>query len=549
MADALTIKKRWERGVARQSTCRPQWQTLADYILPHRATITHQPTPGSKQTDKLFDSEGHHDAQTLTFSLAGAMLSASQKWFGLTMRQKDLNASKAVADWLEEVADRTYAALNQSNFTSESGECLLDLVVFGTGALFIEEADAGYLGAFGGLRFKAFPLGEYIIEEDAEGRVNALIRRFSMPAAAAAATWPAVAAHPELKSVLVERPDEPVWILHGLVPRDARKPTLQTRDHMAVAECYVLDVKVPVLLDEGGYLELPVAVPRWMKTSGETYGRSPAWVALPDIKSLNRAVELYLSAMGKALDPTLLVDDESLLSRLSLAPGALVYREPGSKIEPLESAHRLDYAEHLFDRLERKIKEVFFADALRLRFKPTMTATEVVALQEEMLRLLGPTAGRLYPELLSIVVERSVGLLARAGQLPPTPQELLDAGGGDIDIQYEGPLARAQKSADLLAIERFNQHLGAKAAAKQDLTVWDVVDDVEQDLHYAAIAGVPSNTMRGKEDVAAMRQARADAKAAQDKLAMLAQTAESAGKAAPMLKVMADAGAGAERAA
>jgi hypothetical protein len=537
-ADAVRLKKRYERGVSRQAQYRTKWQTLAEYLLPNRANITRTFSPGTTTTDELFDSEGVADAQTLAHSITGSMVPASSKWLSLVVRAKALNGVKAVQDWLEEVADTTYQAMTQSNFASEFAEAMLDCVVFGTNFLYAEEADPGYLGAFGGLQYKAFPVGQFTIEEDAQGRVNAVFFRYQMPVDAVIKEWPQAAELEELKALTAQQKgDEQVWILHAIYPREQRLPGSMTRDNMPYACCYVLDEKAPTILDESGYMEFPGAGARWQKTAGEQYGRSPAWTALPDIRSLNRAVEVWLAAAGKAIDPPLGVLDDGVMGTLTLEPAGVNVMRERESIWAIESKHRLDIAVELFDRLERKIKQIFFADALRLRMKPDMTATEVMALQEEMLRLLGPTAGRLYDELLSPIVERTVAILARAGQLPPTPRELLEAADADIDIQYEGPLARAQKSADLTAIERFNMHLTNKAAATMDPSVWDVVDHVAQDLHYGAVAGVPSDTLRGKEDIAAMRDQRAQAAAEEKKLQVMAGAAEAAGKVAPLAEV------------
>ena len=41
------------------------------------------------------------------------------------------------------------------------------------------------------------------------------------------------------------------------------------------------------MLDEGGYRTFPYAISRYVTAPGETYGRSPAMLALPSIKTLN----------------------------------------------------------------------------------------------------------------------------------------------------------------------------------------------------------------------------------------------------------------------
>ena len=50
----------------------------------------------------------------------------------------------------------------------------------------------------------------------------------------------------------------------------------------------------PAVLREGRHWDNPFINFRWQKAPSETYGRSPVMKALPDIKTLNKVVELML---------------------------------------------------------------------------------------------------------------------------------------------------------------------------------------------------------------------------------------------------------------
>lgn len=540
-ADPKMLRAQYERRLSDRRPYESTWKLLGDYVLPRKNDIGSAASPGQRRTDRLFDSSGVHDAELLRSSLAGALMPPMLKWFSLVMRDEALNQLKPVRDYLEAVRDRTLKALSQSNFASENMETLHDLAVFGTGALLVEAGDPGYLGKFGGLRFRALTLREYVIAEDPFGRVDDLRRLFDMSARQIVDRWymgdPGQA--PERVKTAMEnnKPDDAFQVLHSVYPRRDRKAGRSTRANKPWASCYQLYGQEDVLLDEGGFEEFPFLVPRWAKASGEIWGYGPAHTALPDIRSLNRAIELYLAAAGKAVDPTILADDDSVTGSLTLEPAGVVYRRPGAVIEPLESKARFDVAQNLNERLERKISEVFFLDALRLRFKPNMTATEVMALQDEMLRLLGPTAGRLHAELLGPVIERSIGILSRSGELPDPPDVLLEHG-GDVDIQYEGPLARASKSADLNAIDRVQTMRERIATSMGNPSIYDVFDLDKEMAHYAVNGGYPAPLLRDEEVTAQLRQAKAQAVQQQNRVNQMEQVAGAAGKAAPLLKAL-----------
>ena len=98
-------------------------------------------------------------------------------------------------------------------------------------------------------------------------------------------------------------------------------------------------------------------------------------------------------------------------------------------------------AEHRIEEQRRAlIRSAFFVDQLQLSGGPQMTATEVLQRSDERLRLLGPMLGRLQSELLRPLIIRSVGILGRAGRLPPAPPSLL---GATLQIDYISPVARA----------------------------------------------------------------------------------------------------------
>jgi len=531
-------------------------QTLADYIMPHKSNdIITIRTPGERQTERLFDSEAPDAAIILAASLGGLLTSSVQKWMSLVMRDQTLMKVKEVRDWLEDTTDRTLAAINQSNFVTEAAEFYLDLVTFGTGGLFIDEAMPTALGVWGGPSFKAMPMGSYVIAEDANGRVDTLYRRLRMGARAAVDKWAPGAKSKEEAAGTVgdkiaemafteRRAHEMVTIVHGVYPRgDDRKASSYTRQNMKFASCYVaLDDKK--LIREGGYQEQPFSVTRWSKSSSEVFGRGPGHTALPDIRSLNREVELYFAAAAKAIDPTAFATEDGVLGSISWEPGMVNVVKDQQSFWIMESKSRLEYAEHLFNRLERKIQQIFFTPFLRiLREKPGMTATEIIAIKEETLRLMGPLAGRSHAEYLMPMVDRVVSMAARAGALSPVPEVLAQAPRGDIDVEYEGPLARAQKAADVEAIQRWYGLMAQIAAARGSGDIFDNADDDEAARLAGQIYGVPTTIIRGDAQVADVRSSRLAQQQAAQRMAAIQGTLETVGRAGPGLKALTEAGA------
>ena len=149
------------------------------------------------------------------------------------------------------------------------------------------------------------------------------------------------------------------------------------------------------------------------------YGYGPGHIALPDIRTLSRAIELGLSAASKALDPPGLVNSDAVFGELDLRPAAQtpVDGDPRLAWVPLESGAKFDVGQILERKLEEKIERIFYWDQLQLQGDKLMTATEVERRLELMRRVLGPTLGRFESELLSPLLNRCFGLMYRAGAL------------------------------------------------------------------------------------------------------------------------------------
>ncbi len=285
----------------------------------------------------------------------------------------------------------------------------------------------------------------------------------------------------------------------------------------------------------GGYNEFPYLVPRWSKATGEIFGRSPSFNALPDIKTLNKAVEIGLKAWAKAIDPPLLVQDDGVIGRVRMTPaGITVIRNDGA-VKPLQIGTNWQITDLKENQLRTAIRQAYYSDQLQLQEGPQMTATEVQVRYELMQRLLGPTLGRFQSEFLNPLIERVFGIMYRAGALLKEPDIIQ---GTKIDVEYLGPLARSQRMEESVAIERL--YSLAMNIAQIDPAIMDNIDHDEAVRLRGKLLGVPKTVLRGKDDVDNMRTMRAE----QAQMAQMAQEQQALGKAqkdqAQAAKILAD---------
>lgn len=497
------IKKRCSKLEAERQTWEDHWQDILDYVMPRKADVTFVRAKGTKRTEVLYDSTAITANNLLAASLQGTLTSASLPWFHLKLRDTTLNEDREVQLWLEDSAKRMYETFNESNFNTEVHELYLDLVSIGTGAIFVEEGNKGFDKE--GIHFNCLHIAEYFIQENINGKVDTLYRKYKLTARQAIQEFGEENIGEKILEASKEKPDKQFNFIHAVEPTEDYERALgETGTKLPVHSCHVC-VEDKMKVRTGGYNEFPYLVPRWSKATGEIFGRSPSYNALPDIKTLNKAVEIGLKAWAKAIDPPLLVQDDGVIGRVRMTPaGITVVRNDGA-IKPLQIGSNWQITDMKENQLRTAIRQAYYSDQLQLQDGPQMTATEVQVRYELMQRLLGPTLGRFQSEFLNPLIERTFGIMFRAGALLPEPDIIK---GQQIDVEYVGPLARSQRMEEAVAIERL--YTLAMNVVQVDPTIMDNINHDEAIRLRSTLLGVPKSVLRGKDEVQEMREARAE---------------------------------------
>ena len=533
MANYEYIKKRLDRLGQERGTWEVNWQEILDYVMPRKADVVTLRTRGEKRTEVLFDSTAITANNLLAASLQGTLTSPSLPWFSIKLRDEELNEDRDVQLWLEDTARRMYDTFNETNFNTEVHEMYLDLCSIGTAALFVEEGSKGF--DTDGIHFNCLHIAEYYIQESIDGKVDTLYRKYKLTARQAVQEFGFDNVGEKIQTASKERPDHKFNFIHAVEPTaDYERSTGKSATKLKFHSCHVCE-EDKMVVRTGGYNEFPYLVPRWSKATGEIFGRSPSFNALPDIKTLNKAVEIGLKAWAKAIDPPLLVQDDGVIGRVRMTPaGITVIRNDGA-VKPLQIGTNWQITDLKENQLRTAIRQAYYSDQLQLQEGPQMTATEVQVRYELMQRLLGPTLGRFQSEFLNPLIERVFGIMFRAGALLKEPDIIQ---GTKIDVEYLGPLARSQRMEESVAIERL--YSLAMNIAQIDPAIMDNIDHDEAVRLRGKLLGVPKTVLRGKDDVDNMRTMRAE----QAQMAQMAQEQQALGKAqkdqAQAAKILAD---------
>jgi hypothetical protein len=535
------ILHHYEQAEQRIAQWRPHFQDCADFICPRKANINVTRSPGHMIGERMFDSTANHANVVLAASMKGALTSESNLWFGLRARGLEYDTEHEIAVWFESCAKTMFDSYRESNFYSEINETYEDLGGLGIGAIFMDEKVPAH-SKFGGMKFKSLQPGTFAFDENEEGYVDSIFCVYPLSYRAAADAFGEQTLHPSQRAKLTSNPYDIGKYLHAVMPRQVMyvhpmvKNVLPNKMPFA---SYWIDLENGHPLKEGGYREFPAMVPRWAKSSGEHVGRGPGSTALPTIKTLNKLIELELRALAKMIDPPVKVRDEGVIGAVRLTPGGLTHVRDMESVQTLEIGGRFDVSGSNKEEMRAMIRRMFFADQLQLQEGPQMTAYEVQVRYELMQRILGPTLGRLNVELLNPLTERAFWMHFRRGMFKPMPKalkEVIKQMGMELDIEYEGPLARAQRLQEGVAMQRYFQIVLPLSESKPE-----ILDNIDMDFvarYHQVSTGAPKQLLVDPKEVKRIRQLRAQADAEKRQQENMLALAKAAQGAAPALKAL-----------
>ncbi len=388
---ALDMREPWLR----------RWSDARKYTMPET----------DEDMANLFDATASDAADNLAASLYTLLTPPESLWLTL-VPESDLSPDANSA------TNALRANLNDSNFYTTVHQCYLDLVTLGTACLFMSENPIGAASAFS---FTSIPMSDIAILP------NAVFHTTSMPLSDAVKKYPTWCMPKNLRDALAENPDMPIKLVQSLV-----------------------GTEFTAWLDAGGDIENnivatgtfetnPYLIFRWSVLSGEIYGRGPILRALPDIKTANKVVELVLKNATISVSGIWMADDDGVinLNNINLTPGAIIPKAVGSSgLTPLTSGANFDVSQIILKDLRERIRHALLADRLGLLSEKEMTATEIMARNSDMMRILGATYGRLLHEFIRPLCERGLQILGRRGVIEPITLN------GDAELKYIAPIAQ-----------------------------------------------------------------------------------------------------------
>lgn len=538
---------------AERSSFEAHWRELANLVKPRRARFqTTERNKGDRRSQHIITSHATRAHRTLVAGLMSGITSPSRPWFRLTTPNPDLAEQQGVKMWLHQVTQRMSTVFTRSNVYNVLPTMYGDLGLFSTAAAVVVDDEETVI------RLHPFPIGTYYLGNDHKGRVRVFVREFRLtprqlveqfgrpgPGGALDISHLSEGVQRAYRDARGDSEQASVDVVHIVAPNDGYQAGRLGIAGKAFRSCYYeasrgkqSDKADDVFLLEEGFDAFPVLAPRWEVGEGDVYGTDgPGMTALPDVKQLTVMRKTGLKAAERMANPPLIAPAGLQHRALSALPGEVTYYDETahSQVRSMYDVRfDLQHMQVYEADVIQSIKSAFFEDLFlmldhALSERSQITATEIMERRNEKLLVLGPVLERLNEDLLNPLIDLTFAAMLRRGLIPEPPPELE---GEDLRVEYLSMTAQAQQGAALAGIERTALFVGQLAAVAPEAV--DKID-IEQTVdEYALATGVPPRMIRSDDDVATMRQARAEAAQQQqvaEQAAMAAKAARDLGGA------------------
>lgn len=523
------LQKRYSALETERSSWMTHWRELSTFIMPRQGRFfIDDVNKGNKRHNNIYDSTATRALRVLGAGLMGGATSPARPWFRLGLADPDLMKFAPVKEWLSQSTQAVLNVFAKSNHYRTLHSMYEELGLFGTAScLMMDDYKTTSL-------LYQMTAGEYVLMQDYQGRVCGLMRKFKAQVGAMVREFGYNNCSTAVKNMW-DRGTLDAWvtIIHTIEPRYDRDPSMRDSLNMAYKSIYFEDgSNEDKFLRESGFKEFRGLCPRWSVTGLDIYGNSPAMEALGDIKQLQHQQLRKGEAIDYMTKPPLQIPSSMKNKDINRMPGGHEFVDPANPnggIKPMFEVN-LNLQHLLMDvqDVRQRINSTFYTDLFLMLSQAqdgVKTATEVAELHEEKLLMIGPVLERLHNELLDPLVSMSFSRALEAGLIPPPPQELQ---GQELNVDFISVLAQAQRAVNTGSIDRFVGNLGQIAAYKPD-----ILDKFNSDKWadvYSDMLGVDPELVVADDQVAIVRNQRAQQQAAAQKTAMAEQAASAANK-------------------
>lgn len=531
-ADIKQLQQRFAGLKEERSTWEQLWHDIRDYEVPDLGSFQGERSwEGGKRYGRLYDAEAADSADILAAGLLAGVSSPSRPWLRLTTMDPELDETPDVKEYLSDLQNLLLMYFAKSETYNALHRSYLELPTFGTACSIVQKHPERMIDMVN------LTCGEYWLAADPFDRIDTVYRKLSMTAKQMVQKFGIDAVSEDVRSCLRDNPYRRFDVLHAIEPRLDRDIMKHDNKNMPWQSVYwEWGRNDGAVLGESGFNQFPALCPRWLTSSGTVYGRGPGAKALSASKSLQRLQKRLGILTDYLSDPPIQYPAKYKNLTQMFRPGGRIPVNAEDN-DVLRTAWQVQTNPEMLQAqiadARSQIQRYYNVNIFQMiaaNQGTDRTATEIQALEQEKVMMLGPVLERLHTELLDPLVTNAFAFLVEANKVPEPPEAMR---GRELNVEYISVLAQMQKSSSVDGISRTVQQIGVLAQLKPE-----AIDKLDVDKTIDLLAdmnGVPPSMIVAGSRVALIRNQRQQEQqqAAQQQQAMqAASTLKDLGAAA-----------------
>lgn len=527
-AEVYQLCKDAEAAFSSQSAEVNAWREACAFCMPWKAKNI--ALPGATPTPFTPDSTMHNSTAqdallTLVRGLRSQMTPAGREWvqWGPAAEVDTDNVRR----WFLDCTRRALPIMESSGFYSALTEALLDAVATGNTAFRVER------GVKSPLAFTTMDIGSYAVAEDGAGHVRRIWQRMTRTVSEAASEWGEESLPPKLREMTTDKrlvTHEVFLVAVG----EREKPEAEAGPLSMPWAITVIHEASKHVVSEGGAMEWPVPVLRWLEVSGPSvWGVGPGVMALCDSRGVNFLDLMMGTAVEKLVDPPLAAKD-NVQGTLDLrAGGVTIVSDLNDSPRPIAEVGDIRFLDGFLTKKEKQLQRYFHHELFNAFLGETrkITAQEARLKQGEKLDQFLETFSRIVL-WLNEILERVFMILLRDGYFSaPPPEAFIRTPAGDQFLYpkavHQSPMALAMNALASNSVRQFLQDILPVSQVKPE--VLDHIDFAKAVRVIGQESAALAQIIRPLEEVQALQQQRQEQQMAMMAAQAAAQAASKGG--------------------
>lgn len=496
-----------------------RWRALQTWICPTRGIFEFA---GQRYETPEENVRFTQAASSATLRGASGMTSGmtprNVAWFKPDFADAQIIEAHGAREWLDEVGARMRDCLGNGGFYQAIQAFNIDLLWAGCALIYAEKDDSTIL------HFDSCQIGTFCVETDRHGLLVATARRLKFTIRELVNEFGEEAVCEATRSKLATSPYEYVTVWHLC--------KMEEGGRFPVASYFWEENGASdKFLRKSGFEEMPFFFTCWHEST-TPYGTGPGDEALPDSLQMDELERRKLQGLARLTDPPLQAPFK--WKDINLEPGMITWTDGRGQLSPIfdmsSYAHAFGQLREEIITVKQRLEQTLYAaifTSMPLDQRPRdMSATEFLERKREALQQLGPVISAYEPNVLTPLLWRVFMSLDRKGLIPKLPQALQGIS-LNMKMEFVSPMANALRQTSAETTRALFQDVAMMAQASQNPEILDKIDMDQMADELATGLGCPGSVIRSDEEVAQIREQRAQAQQQQQQIMMRQQAAQT----------------------